>query len=40
MSAAKPAVSNSNKKTGWKKAGSAPALEAYEGDIDGDGRAS
>jgi hypothetical protein len=35
----KPAVSHSNKKTGWKKTGSAPALEAYEGDIDGDGRA-
>jgi hypothetical protein len=35
----KPSVSHSNKKTGWKKTGSAPALEAYEGDIDGDGRA-
>jgi hypothetical protein len=35
----KPAISHSNKKTGWKKTGSAPALEAYEGDIDGDGRA-
>lgn len=35
----KPAVSHTNKKRGWKKTGSAPALEAHESDIDGDGRA-